>query len=334
MRILIVTPAPAGSRTGNRITALRWARLLREDGHRVELATSLGRGSYDLLVALHARKSAAAVRRAAEWKPAIPVVLALTGTDVCGALPSDSRSLRSLEVAARIVVLQRAAVARVPRSFRSKVRVIVQSAAALGNRPRPLSRVFEVVVVGHLRAVKDPFRTALAARLLPADSRIRVVHCGRALTPAMEHRALAEMRRNRRYVWLGERPHWQVRRRIARARLMVLSSRLEGGANVLSEALADGVAVLATRIPGCVGLLGDDYPGYFDVGDTQALAQLLNRAETDAAFLHRLKRHVRRRAALVQPEREKRCWQKLLQELFPADASRLPQSRRTAKLSR
>ena len=66
---------------------------------------------------------------------------------------------------------------------------------------------------------------------------------------------------------------------------MVLSSRSEGGANVISEAIVAGVPILASRMDGNVGLLGADYPGYFPVGDTQALARLLWRIEADAPFV-------------------------------------------------
>jgi glycosyltransferase involved in cell wall biosynthesis len=139
-------------------------------------------------------------------------------------------------------------------------------------------------VLGHLRPVKDPFRTAEAARLLPASSRIRVLHAGAALSPAMEHQARAEEAINSRYRWLEDLPRWKALRLLARSRLLVLTSLMEGGANTISEAIAAGVPVLASRIPGSVGLLGTQYPGYFPVGDTAALAALLTRAETDTKF--------------------------------------------------
>ena len=139
-----------------------------------------------------------------------------------------------------------------------------------------------MAVIGHLRDVKDPFRAAEAARRLPARSRIRIVHLGAAETPQWTARAQAEMKANPRYVWRGDRPRAEVRRLLGRARAMVLSSLSEGGANVISEAVAAGVPVLASRIDGSVGLLGRDYPGYFPVGDTAALARLLHR-HRDAA---------------------------------------------------
>jgi glycosyltransferase involved in cell wall biosynthesis len=181
---------------------------------------------------------------------------------------------------------------------------------------------FDVAVIGHLREVKDPFRAANAARRLPARSRIRIVHLGAAETPQWAAAAKAEMAANPRYVWRGDRPRAEVRRLLARARAMVLSSLSEGGANVISEAVTGGVPVLATRIDGSVGLLGRDYPGYFPVGDTEALARLLTRIETDAAFLERLQRAIARRANLFRPALEKAAWKKLIDEVMAKSPSR------------
>jgi glycosyltransferase involved in cell wall biosynthesis len=98
---------------------------------------------------------------------------------------------------------------------------------------------------------------------------------------------------------------------------LVLTSQLEGGANVISEALALGVPVVSSRIAGSLGLLGADYAGYFPVGDTQALADLLLRAETDAGFYDTLSAQCAQRRPLFEPARERQSWQELLRELFP-----------------
>ena len=183
--------------------------------------------------------------------------------------------------------------------------------------------MFETVVLGHLRPVKDPLRAAAAARLRPASSRLRVLHAGAALSPAMAAAARREQARNPRYQWLGPLPRWRALRLLARARLLVLSSKMEGGANVVSEALACSVPVLSSRIAGSIGILGSDYPGYFEVGDTRGLAHLLARAEDDPAFLNDLRRRGRSLAALVSPVREREDWRRLLRELSrPARAGR------------
>jgi putative glycosyltransferase (TIGR04348 family) len=222
---------------------------------------------------------------------------------------------RSIELADRLVVLQARAVEALPHNLQAKARVIVQSAVGPTSRPAPRKDAIEVCVLGHLRAVKDPFRTALASRRLPRESRISVSHLGAALGPEMERRARQEMLRNRRYRWLGDLPHAEALRVLARSRLLVNSSKMEGGANAICEALACGVPVLSSRIAGSMGLLGDDYPGYFDVGDTLGLAVLLSRIETDTAFRERLKSRCRTLARIVEPQRELAAWRRLLAEL-------------------
>ena len=319
MRIQIVTPGRRGAPTGNLVTALRWARLLRGLGHRVRVAQTYRGEPTDALIALHARRSAAAVFRFRRQHPRKPIVLALTGTDIYGNLSHTPRARQAMKLADRLVILQPLARKNIPPRWRSKARVIFQSVERIRSRPdasgRGFTRFFDVAVVGHLRRVKDPFRAALAARLLPADSRIRVLHAGAALEPGMAARARAEMRRNPRYRWLGRVSPAAARRLLARSRLLALSSFLEGGANVISEALVEGVPVLASRIPGSVGLLGQGYPGYFPVGSTRALARLLRRAEADPRFCARLRRWCAQRARRFHPARERAAWKKLLGEL-------------------
>src|SRR5262249_39838109 len=167
---------------------------------------------------------------------------------------------------------------------RSRLRVIHQSAAPLPYPRRPGRRAVLIAVIGHLRDVKDPLRTAEAARLLPADSRIRVEQVGRAYTPQWAERAAAAQAGNPRYRWRDDVPMAAVRRLLASSHAMVISSLSEGGANVVSEAAVAGVPILASRIDGNVGLLGAHYPGYFPVGDTKALARLLLKVERDPSF--------------------------------------------------
>ncbi len=315
MRLLIVTPAPKGSRKGNRITADRWARLLRQLGHRVETTEAFRDQPCDVLIGLHARKSAASIRSYRAQRPDGRLLVVLTGTDLYHDLPQSRAAQHSIELADRLVVLQARAVDALPRGLRSKARVIVQSAIGPTSRPSPRKDVFEVCVVGHLRPVKDPFRTALATRRLPPESQISVSHLGAALDPGMARRASDEMLRNPRYHWLGDLPHAQALRVLARSRVLVNSSKMEGGANAICEALACGVPVLSSRIAGSIGLLGEDYPGYFEVGDTLELAALLRRFESDAAFREQLKSRCRDLARIVEPKRELAAWRRLLTEL-------------------
>lgn len=315
LSISIVTPAPRRSRKGNRVTALRWAGILRGLGHRVRIGEEYRGESCELLVALHARRSFPSVKRFHEERPEGSVVVALTGTDLYQDLRGSAEAQGSLALASRLVVLQPLGIEALPAPHRAKARAILQSAGRPRAAAAPSAGGFPVCVLGHLRPVKDPFRAAEASRLLPEGSRVRVLHVGEALEPEMEERARAEMAENPRYQWLGGRPRREALRLLAGCRLLVLSSLVEGGANVVSEALACGVPVLSSRIAGSIGILGPDYPGYFAVGDTAALAALLDRAESDPAFLGELARRCEAVRPMLAPELERECWARLLGEM-------------------
>lgn len=333
LKIGIVTPAPPKSRYGNRVTGLRWARILKRLGHAVSVKQQYDGEPFDLLIALHARRSYSSLARFLTQNPNRPAIVALTGTDLYRDLGQRRRAQDSLELATRIVVLQPKALDKLRPSWREKTRVIYQSVTGATAQPektvessrarRSASRAtFYVCVIGHLRPVKDPFRAAMAARRLPAWSRIRVLQVGAAMTRNAELRAEAEMKRNPRYLWLGEQPARRVRQILKQSKLCVLSSRMEGGANALGEAIVAGTPVLASRIAGSVGILGEDYPGYFEIGDTGELRTLLTRAESDPDFLAQLIEHAQKLLPLFDPDREKKAWANLLDELFESSRKR------------
>jgi putative glycosyltransferase (TIGR04348 family) len=318
IRIVMVCPGSRSGGSGKAVTARRWTRLLRSLGYRVLVTEEYDAEPGHLLLALHAGRSAASVRRFRRLHPGKPVVLALTGTDVYRDIHRSASARRCLEQADRLVLLQPLALEEIPGSLWARAVVIRQSVRMPWVEPARRPRTFDVAVLAHLRAVKDPFRAAAAAKLLPSESRIRILHAGTAEDRDWARRARDETRRNPRYVWRGELPRWRAKRLLAGSRLMVLSSRLEGGANVISEASVAGVPVLASRIPGTVGLLGSGYPGYFEVGDTRGLARLLDRAETDREFYDRLAEGVRAPAHLFLPSHERRAWKLLLEDLIEA----------------
>lgn len=315
MKIVLITPARPGSRHGNRGTALRWAAMLRELGHKVSVQVDWDGTPADAMIALHARRSHASMRNFVVCCPDRPLILTLTGTDLYRDIRVDEEAQASLALATRLIVLQEAGLHELEPVLRRKTRVIYQSAPRVTPLPQ-LKSCFEVVVSGHLREEKDPFRTAAALELLPATSRIRVTHIGSAMSPAMAKEATAWMRREPRYRWLGEVAHGKALRLLARARLMVISSRMEGGANVVSEALANDVPVIASRVSGNVGMLGKDYAGYYPLENERALSRLLARAETDAAFFRRLAKQCRARKPLTTHAHERDALARLLREIL------------------
>ena len=306
MKISLITPAKKQSKNGNRTTALRWAKMLREDGHRVQVEVDYDGEDTDLMIAIHAWRSAGAIERYRQRFPDGPLVLCLGGTDVNTFLKTHAQeTLRSMEMADALISLHDLIGEALPSSLRQKLHVVRQSAKPLTSPRRPTQKNFNVCVIGHLRDEKDPFRTALAARLLPASSKVRVIHLGKAHTPEFAAQAKSEMADNPRYLWQGEVPGWQVRRALGKAQAMVISSTQEGGANVISEAVVADVPIIASDIDGNVGLLGPDYPGYYPVGDEGALARLLERTETDPAFLETLSQAGQALKPGFQPASEK-----------------------------
>jgi putative glycosyltransferase (TIGR04348 family) len=303
MRIALVTPAGPGARNGNRHTALRWAAFLRAAGHRVDVSVQWTPDSrVDAMLALHARRSYPSIKTFSSDKL---LVVALTGTDVYRDIHESAEARESLELADRLIVLQPKAAGELPKALRKKVSVVVQSCATR-LRHAPVQGRLRICVIGHLRAEKDPLRALAALSHVPRMD-VEVIHLGAPLDPALEQAAGAGMQREPRYRWLGSVPHPRALRWLASSHAMVISSRMEGGANVVCEALRIGVPVLASRISGNLGLLGARYPGYFPLEDDEALARLLRRLAGDPAFYARLKSQVRALRPSVAPPSEARA---------------------------
>jgi putative glycosyltransferase (TIGR04348 family) len=315
MNIWLVTPAPKGSRAGNRASADRWATILRRLGHKVTVATDYQGEETDLMIGLHAWRSADAIQRFAQAYPERALVVVLTGTDAYRFIHTHrDTTLASLEAADYIVGIHALVGNVLPEHLRGKLRTITQSARPLQTR-RPAKRDFRVCFAGHLREEKDPLRPAYAVRDLPNESRIRVDAYGGAHTEDWASAARDEMRINPRYHWHGEIPHAELRRIYTRSHLLVLPSIMEGGANVISEAVMAGLPVIASDIEGSVGLLGEDYPGYYPVEDTKALRERLLQAESNPAYYAALAESCAARRHLFTPEQEQAGWAGLLSDI-------------------
>ncbi len=314
LKITLITPAAPGSRHGNRSTATRWAGMLRELGHAVSVQVEWDGAATDLMLALHARRSHASIRNYVMCYPNQPLIVTLTGTDLYRDIQTDEEAQASLQLATRMIVLQDMGLEELSPALRRKTRVVYQSAQVV-EPPPPLKSCFEVVVSGHLREEKDPFRAAAALAHLTPASRIRVTHIGRALSSASADEARQWTVREKRYHWLGEVTQGKALRLLARSRLMVISSRMEGGANVVSEALANNVPVVASRISGNIGMLGKGYAGYYAPEDERSLARVLARVEKEPAFLQKLASQCRKRKPRVSYASERKSLQRLLAEL-------------------
>jgi putative glycosyltransferase (TIGR04348 family) len=310
-RIAIITPALADANNGNWQTAKRWSNFL-DNLYKIEVSKTIDTNLvlFDALIGLHARRSAAAIKEFSNTNK--PIAVVLTGTDLYGDSPDHIEVRESLELAHRIVVLQDDALKLVPQRFKSKTEVIYQSAAP--RKPGPFrQRTFDIAFIGHLRAAKDPMTVINALQLLHKPA-LRLIHIGKLdeFEKELNSAALSDARIQLK----GPLPHLDTRRALGKCRLMVISSIMEGGANVVIEAITNDVPVIASRMSGNVGMLGDDYPGYFEVGDHQTLALLIQRCIDDKDFLNLLRKFGARRAHRFYPASEKRAVLQLAHKLL------------------
>lgn len=327
VRVGIVTPAIRSSNNGNWQTAWRWSRLL-ADRCEPRILNEWRGEPLDVLIALHARRSAASI---ATWRAAQagPLAVVLTGTDLYRDIDVDAAARASLGMADRLVVLQELGVRRLPAELHARCIVCFQSCTRRASLAKT-RRHLRAVMVGHLREEKSPTTWFEAARLLADRDDILLDHIGAPLDAALGRAALELANTQPRYRWLGALDHATTRRHIQRAHALVHASRMEGGAHVIAEAVRSGTPVIASRIDGNVGMLGAAYGGYFECGDAPALAALLRRARDEPAMLAGLSVACRARARLFEPRRERATVHRLLDDLLAMPAAIGPHARRVA----
>ena len=335
-RVLIICPAVASANNGNWLTACRWSHMLSAD-FEVHIAQDWNGEPFDVMLALHARRSADSIAKWALSKdtknnaPGLAVVL--TGTDLYRDIQTDVSAQASLAYAQRLIVLQERAPAALPLTLQHKARVIFQSTQAREpalKTPRHL----RAVMVGHLRDEKSPQTLFVAARLLKDHPTIFIDHIGDALDAKLGKKALACSAKYPNYRWLGGLPHETTLRHIHRAHVLVHTSRMEGGAHVVLEAVCSGTPVIASRIDGNVGMLGADYAGYFDFDDARGLADLLLRCREDQAqsdgIYAQLISQCAARAPLFTPETEQTRLINFVHELMQNSVEATQQSNENA----
>lgn len=300
--VTIVSPALAEANNGNWHTAARWAQMLRRQCS-TTVAAAWDGTPCDLLVALHARRSAASIDAFARAHPTRPLIVVLTGTDLYRDIETDPQAQRSLQQASTLVVMQDQGPARLSSAMRGKAVIIYPSARRLRPAPPPRD-VLRVVCVGHLREEKSPATFMRAARHLRERADIHFSHIGAALDDTLAQAARRAQAECSHYRWLGDLPRAATRQHIRRAHLLVSTSLMEGGAQVIAEAVQSGTAVLASRIDGHVGALGSAHPGFFKVGDDAALAELIARARDEPGWLAELRLRTVERADHFEPREE------------------------------
>lgn len=314
--IQIACPSLPDVHNGNAHTAARWAAIL-ADMAVVQILPPAAHADLraDLLIALHARRSAAAIAHWHQSARGRPVALVLTGTDLYRDIRTDADAQRSLELANVLVVLQEQGLAELPPRHRHKARVIYQSAPRLPTLDKP-RRPFKVAMVGHLRDEKDPLTFLMAAERLASHDWVELHHLGKVLEPQFVNPLAATGWRNEHYHWHGGVSAQAARVALQQAHLSVLTSRMEGGAHAILESVMAGTPVIASRVGGNVGMLGSDYGGFFEPGKADELAAQIDRAEQDRNWLGHLQSQCEARAHLFEPERERQAVLHLAESLL------------------
>lgn len=269
------------------------------------------------MIALHARRSAAAIAAWHTERGRQGLAVVLTGTDLYGA--ADPGAALSLHLAHELVVLQALGLKVIPTEVRARTRIILQSTTTRKYLPKTGTRL-RAVMVGHLREEKSPATLFATARLLASHTDIHLDHIGAALDPTLADAARATMAACSNYRWLGGLPHETTRRHLQRAHLLLHPSRIEGGAHVIMEAVCSGTPVLASAIDGNIGMLGADYGGYFPWNDARRLADLLLACRASQhrpdGLLAQLVQQCASRARLFRPEAECQAVLQLVADLI------------------
>ena len=317
MDALVVTPFPVGSMMGNSVSARRIAEILRTLGMQCEVTESYTKQDARVLLALHARRSAPAIRAFHKGHPDRPICLLLPGSDLHrDLLDGDATVLETMELADLLVVAQEGSLESIPEKFREKARVIPKSVnLPLSARDAPKIPVSRAVILSHLRGQKDPFLAEQALRLLRDDSTLHVDHFGAEASPGFADEACGRTAANPRYTWHGGVDREEAVAALGNAQLLINTSKMEGGSNAVAEALVLHLPIIATDIPGNTGMLGSSHPGLFPPGDAPALAALLELASSDLTFTRSLAAASAARAPLFTREAEAEGWKSAFRSL-------------------
>ena len=312
MKVCISSPYSLAEPKGNSVTAQRIAGLLRSRGIDARASHGFDGGAADLLVSLHAVKGANAVQEYRRAYPRGKVLVLITGTDIYQSLPAGSEEGEfCLQEAAAIVVPFGRMIGHLAPKWRSKAVVVPSSLEPLNVCASPRKSPFVISVIGHLRDVKRPFLTIEAISRHPEWREAEVWQIGQALSDQFAQTARQWEERDRRYRWYGGVPRVQCLQLCAQSHLTVNSSELEGGANAVLEAMTLGVPILASRIDGNIGLLGEDYEGYFEGRMDDKLRDVFKNPQ----ILNSWTQYAQDRLSLFSADCESQSWLDLMNQI-------------------
>ncbi|SHI40392.1 Glycosyltransferase involved in cell wall bisynthesis [Rubritalea squalenifaciens DSM 18772] len=308
MQILITSPYPLDSPKGNSITALRIERLLKQAGHQASAVHGTLPTGADAMIALHATKTYPLSAAFKQQHPGKPLILYLTGTDLYrDLLERKPDCLNAMELADILVVSQPASLSSIPEQYQQKSRVVRASIVIpkledVSPPPQP-----SFALVAHLRPVKNPFLLNRALEQL-GGLPLHAYTLGSALDEKMIEEAHSWQAKDPRFRWLDNVPYPQALSWISQVTATINSSHLEGGANAVGESILLGTPVLASKIEGNLGMLGDDYAGYFTPDDPGSLATIIRRVIEEPEFLQLLRQQIHTRQTCFSPAIETQGW--------------------------
>ena len=314
MKFLILFPDNKKAVTGNLCSALQYQIILQDLGHRVELANRYIEQDAEVLIAINADKNNLHIRKFNSDNPQSKIILVLSGTDI---YPEPSaKAIDSMEVGNVLVVLQSHGIDQVPPIYRNKSTIVYQSIEKLSvdsGRSKSDSE-FRVVLISNIRSVKDPLIASRACRLISPASKLKITHVGYCLDEGLGSELTQENKSNIRYEWVGGLSRLEAMTILSESHVLLITSQHEGAGRVVGEAIQLGVPIVSTNNLGVTGILGDDYAGYYPVGDAKALSDILTKAEEDKEFLAQLNVHCQNRSSLFDIEEEKKNWEKLIND--------------------
>jgi glycosyltransferase involved in cell wall biosynthesis len=303
--LLIHSPYADHTGQGNSVTAVRLGKILSGSGYHVTHSEQNYSGeSAEVMIALNARKSAKAIARFCELNSGSKLIIILTGTDINhpDSLDKDSATWVSMKLADRLVVLHEASLEQVPEIFRGKTSVIYPSVTLPADLQHAPEGDFTIIMTGNMRKEKNPaLAVAAAEKISPA---LEIHHYGECTSTGSEN-----------VIEHGIFSHDTMLDAMSSAGVLLNTSFQEGGANAICEAVTMGLPVVASAIPGNIGMLGEDYAGLFPSNDLDALVNMLEKTANDPDFYALLKKQLAARAPLFTYAQESESWQDLLNGL-------------------
>ena len=289
MRIALVSPYTLPECRGNSMLAQRLANGLARRGHQVRLFNSgrdepsdAGGFSPDVVHSLHAVRPVEWIERAFP-DSTLPRVVTLTGTDYnswSGSDDSMTGSRYAFERAHAVVVFHeeaRRTLAARHAGLAAKLQVVPQGVAesVVTCTRQELRRRYmleqEAVIffmAAGIRAVKNIGLALDAFSLLQARvPRARLFLAGPVIDEAEARKVLAAGKHLRGFAYFGEIHHVYIRELMACADAFVSTSCCEGMPGAVMEAMAEGLPVLATDVPGNRALVADGRNGYLVSAD-------------------------------------------------------------------